>query len=506
MAWRPERATRCGTRSVRVLETLMNLVDELNTRTRLGRRKAPLGVIFFALTACGGALETELPAAPSSPPPPALRYEIRGADDEHLRDVEVCFQGFTTRRFVLLEGDGIVSATREGQPLVVEKGKGFALDADVTPTCVRYRVRLTPSVRPGFVHDATLLARPLDAPASTAVRIHVRESAGPVVTPFEVDEGAYVPRPSFLERSTTWVYGEGARLLLRDVDGVELRLVILPGQKRIPDEVLEAHLVRSLELARSLAPARYPERVLVAVAPSPVSAGNPPIAFGLARRGGGASVLFVLDEDADEEALAREDWVSVHELAHFAFPAMPRSEAWLTEGWATYFQEVLRARGGLISPEDAWLRLHRGFAKSQHDGTGRPLHEEALAMYETYAFKRVYWAGAATALEDDVALRLRGSRLEEALARVFEGEPFDRWIEFSDYVARLEASGHADLAERAREVRSGTGVPDLSAVYATLGLEARGGSLELDDSAELVSVRRAIVRGDASAPSALRPR
>src|SRR5690606_2438102 len=116
---------------------------------------------------------------------------------------------------------------------------------------------------------------------------------------------------------------------------------------------------------------------------SPVSAGNPPIAFGLARRGGGASVLFVLDEDADEEALAREDWVSVHELAHFAFPAMPRSEAWLTEGWATYFQEVLRARGGLISPEDAWLRLHRGFAKSQHDGTGRPLHEEALAMYET---------------------------------------------------------------------------------------------------------------------------
>ena len=85
MAWRPERATRCGTRSVRVLETLMNLVDELNTRTRLGRRKAPLGVIFFALTACGGALETELPAAPSSPPPPALRYEIRGADDDTPR-------------------------------------------------------------------------------------------------------------------------------------------------------------------------------------------------------------------------------------------------------------------------------------------------------------------------------------------------------------------------------------------------------------------------------------
>ena len=83
---------------------------------------------------------------------------------------------------------------------------------------------------------------------------------------------------------------------------------------------------------------------------------------------------------------------------------IPR-DRWLSEGIATYLQEVLRARCGLQTGRQAWTRLHEGFERGRRSGTGRDLASESRSMNRTGAYHRVYWAGAAFALEADVRLR-----------------------------------------------------------------------------------------------------
>ena len=278
------------------------------------------------------------------PPPPSIAYALRGIEGRpSALEVKTCVVGFSSGRLRLLEGDGIERATKGGRRLIVERGRAIVLDAGDPEGCVQYRVALQSGVREGLLGDGGVLVRPEGAPTDTKITVEFEEGAGRFVTPYETSEGGLVPRASFLERSTTWARSEGSVERSLRVGEVELRLAILPGPRAISDEALVDHVVRALNLAVRLAPERYPKTLLVAIAPSVGSTSGSPISFGLARRGGGASVLFVLDERATEETLAH-DWVAVHELSHLAFPAMPRSEAWLTEGWATYFQEVLRAR------------------------------------------------------------------------------------------------------------------------------------------------------------------
>ncbi|MCK6549944.1 hypothetical protein L6R52_29190, partial [Myxococcota bacterium] len=92
--------------------------------------------------------------------------------------------------------------------------------------------------------------------------------------------------------------------------------------------------------------------------------GRGPVDFGLVLRGGGPSVTFFVGDEADDASLVGE-WVAVHELSHLSMPFVERDAAWLSEGFATYYQNVLRARAGLMSAEAAWTELHEGFARGQ---------------------------------------------------------------------------------------------------------------------------------------------
>jgi predicted metalloprotease with PDZ domain len=124
----------------------------------------------------------------------------------------------------------------------------------------------------------------------------------------------------------------------------------------------------------------------------------------MVRRGGGSSILLLPSPDATAAEL-EADWVAIHELSHLWLPPVQPSDRWISEGIATYLQEVLRARCGLQSRERAWTRLQEGFERGRRSGTGLQLASESRYMNRTGAYHRVYWAGAAFALETDVRLR-----------------------------------------------------------------------------------------------------
>jgi len=163
--------------------------------------------------------------------------------------------------------------------------------------------------------------------------------------------------------------------------------------------------------------------------------GSTPVLFGMAGRGVVPSAILLAGESAGPAL--ETDWTLVHELAHLTMPYVRAEDAWLSEGLATYYQEVLRARGGLQSPEAAWRELEDGFRRGALDGTGRTLREESRSMHASRAYARVYWAGAAIALLWDAALRSRGAgTLDERVARLAELR--DRTMTADELIAALD--------------------------------------------------------------------
>jgi predicted metalloprotease with PDZ domain len=189
------------------------------------------------------------------------------------------------------------------------------------------------------------------------------------------------------------------------------------------------------------------------------------------------------------------EWVSVHELSHLLIPPVDRDQAWLSEGLASYMQQILRAREGLISESDAWAGLVDGFDRARrraHENLG----DAAQNMEREHGFVDVYWGGAAILFNLDVALRQHGSSLDSLLAKVREREPVDVAFRSADAIVdELAADAPPDVDVRAI-VRDGLArpFPDVDASLQALGIRPH------DDNAPLASLRKAIVRRDDSEP------
>lgn len=256
----------------------------------------------------------------------------------------------------------------------------------------------------------------------------------------------------------------------------------------------------------SLATGRFPvTRAQVIVLPTAPSAS--PIRFGHTGRSGGASVVIFVPTDVDLPVL-RSDWIAIHEFCHLLHPFVRRKDAWLSEGLATYLQELLRVRAGLISADSAWQRLYEG-ALLGRDAEG-DLGAETQRMSYAGNYERVYWAGAAIALMADVELRRRSAgaiTLERTLAqlahdRVVMSAPASA----ASLIAALDRASRALAAAQGSRLEPGEldvfraladrylvgALPDLAPLYRELGLlDARGGVRSAPD-APLAAIRAAI--------------
>jgi hypothetical protein len=180
-----------------------------------------------------------------------------------------------------------------------------------------------------------------------------------------------------------------------------------------------------------------------------------------------------------------KDWTAYHELSHLFIPFPGDADIWFSEGLASYYQNVLQYRAGLLTEKQTWQKLHDGFIRGG-DATDDELTLAELSprMRERGAFMRVYWSGALYFLEADVALRARsnGQVTLDSVLRDF-GEcclaqrqrwdggrlaaEFDR-IAASDIFRSLYAS-YADT----------TAIPDFEPVLAAAGVEVDAARIQV---------------------------
>lgn len=159
------------------------------------------------------------------------------------------------------------------------------------------------------------------------------------------------------------------------------------------------------------------------IAVTPVSAPrSDPLPWGEVHRGDIDRVDFYTARTATVDEL-RQTWTSYHELSHLLIPYRGWGDLWFSEGLASYYQNILQARVGILDEQQMWQKLYEGFmrgrAQTQFDGFDLQTMSEDLHKHRAYM--RVYWSGAWYFLAADVALRRQSDGkldLDQALAKL----------------------------------------------------------------------------------------
>lgn len=397
----------------------------------------------------------------------AARWSYQIGVDERLERMQLslCMEGQLPRRLTAgREAIHFVTDARvRGGPELQRDGRTLAITTLGEHGCVDIEIdlaRASASGRDSSRRGDTLMLAPdrwLWYPAQIPERLEARAR-------FELPEAvaATVPWPHVdaddrsgwrqLDRTSfgwnAWIALGRYRPIEFEAAQCEFEVAVLDGDRAASDAGIEAWLRTAAETVAQLY-GRFPrERVAIVVVPSP-SWGTTPVLFGMARRGGGGSVMLLLNEAVDDPALPGE-WVAIHELLHLGMPLI--AEPWMSEGFVTYYTHVLRARRGLLdrggasaseTPLEHQSRaaleiLHVGF----DDRPGaRSLAAASETMHQLGNYRRVYWGGAALAFDLDVRIRSASNNhrsLDDLMLAIRPLAPERRRFAADDLLAQMD--------------------------------------------------------------------
>lgn len=481
-----------------------------------------LGKTFLRVAA---ALLLALPVAGGAQTEPRRLHKYQVAIDEALATLSVraCFDGEPPAELVAESLDAplaLIDARVEGGRKSIQPSGALALRQVPTDGCLLYSVNVS---RPIRQHDRTdgkirrlgqdlltsvglWLWRPATLSASEDVELTflLREGlsvsapwkpmgATPGQAVFRLghaphDEPAYVAFGRFKEREIP-------------VGSARLRLAVLEGSPPADVEKMHGWLADASQVVARLH-GRFPvSQAQVLVVPD--ARGGEPTPWAHVVRGGAPAVHFFVNQRRPIEEFYG-DWTAVHEFSHLLLPLVSREDAWLYEGVATYYQNVLRARAGRIAAQEAWTMMHAGFQRGRDDATGMTLAQATESMYRSGAYMRVYWEGTALMLMADVRLRQMTAgkqSLDTALAALNEccNAP-DRAWSARELLGKLDAlTGTRVFGDLYEQHIASHAFPDLAPAYRALGISAESGAIEFSGSGREMQLRDAIM--DAHAPA-----
>jgi hypothetical protein len=282
-----------------------------------------------------------------------------------------------------------------------------------------------------------------------------------------------------------------------EVPGARLRVAVLHGSPEVEWELVRAWLTRAATAVTTLY-GRFPvDAAQLIVVPN--ARGHEPVPSAYVVRGGMPAVHFFINQRRPLSEFLT-DWSAVHELSHLLLPYIRPEDAWLPEGMASYYQDVLRARSGMIPVAEAWQHMHASFRRGMQSMPGVTLADATERMYRDGAFMRVYWSGAAIMLLADQRLRSRSGgtqSLDLALARLRECclSAETGWSARELFARLDQLTGTTVFAELYEQNLRSNRFPDLEECYRLLGLRphAGGEEIELLEAAEQLGLREAIM-------------
>lgn len=297
------------------------------------------------------------------------------------------------------------------------------------------------------------------------------------------------------------VFGDVDERIVAGDDGSELRIAVIDPPSAQRAAALHGWL-REVAQAALTAYGRFPVRSAQVLVLEVSSRSDSPVPWGQTTRGAGVAVQLFVRRDARIDEL-RGDWTAIHEFSHFFHPYLGNSGRWLAEGLASYYQNVLRARAGIVSEAYAWERLDAGFGRGRNSAAGISMAELSGASRQRHSsggggwpVMRIYWGGAAFWLEADIALhRERGIGLEQVLAAYSACcLPEAGRVDPDAFIARLDALSQSTVFSRLALAHiSARQFPTLDRSYAALGLRMDSDRAVLSNDPQAVSLRQQIM-------------
>lgn len=281
-------------------------------------------------------------------------------------------------------------------------------------------------------------------------------------------------------------------------DGRQLQLLL---SNRF-DPAMQANLV---EWAQYIAQAlhqvygHWPRRQWqISAAPASASASDP-IPWAQVHRDKVDRVEFFTSANASSEELQRA-WTGYHELAHLLIPYQGWGDAWFSEGLASYYQNILQARSGLLSEQQMWQKLYDGFQRglAETQFSKQPLQVVSDNMRTNGGYMRVYWSGAWYFLAADTRLRLQsGGRrtLDDALLKL-NVCCADQKLSVPQIVDQLDQLNRVVLFNTLyEEVASSMEVPAFQGIFASIGIDIINGKVQLQQEGPGARLRQQIIVG-----------
>jgi len=235
----------------------------------------------------------------------------------------------------------------------------------------------------------------------------------------------------------------------------------------------------------------------------PASAfGSQPVPYGQVNRGSPSTLTLYIDITASEEELTA-DWTIYHELSHLFIPYRGWGDLWFSEGLASYYQNILQRRAGLVDEKTFWSKLMAGFLRGRNYNNSANLSVAELSaeMRKTKSFMRVYWSGAWYFLTADVELRKAtngNQNLDVALGLINECCAHQS-LSAAQIAARLDKETGQDIfVPLFEQVRNARAQPSFEPIFAYLGIESAGESIKLNNRAVGAAIRQNIEAGFSS--------
>ncbi len=442
------------------------------------------------------------------------RYALRLADDGGTVSVRLCLkQSHTSVKFAADSPDAmkyIRNLHRDGNDEANKNAHSWTADDWRAGECLSYEVDLDAIAA---AHDQDIGWRLGDDRVSAPQLLLLRPDAQQ-----EADAEAIVTLPQGWSFSAPWrEKSRNAKSIHFDIPNTpanwsanvafghfkEERILLPGGMLRVSilqgaDEMQRKKIHNWLSRVTRAILSAYGKLPIpdVQVLVFPLASHGRAVMFGQSIRGEGNALELLVDVSRPQSEF-ESDWVAVHELSHLMHPYLGDSGSWLAEGLATYYQNVLRARAGLLTPAQAWDRLREGFS-GQRMTYETPLVDASRNMHTTHDFQRVYWSGAAFWLIVDRDLRRDSdgkltldivlSRFHDCCLPAYQGWHPD------DFVAKLdELAGSETISTRYREFAAMRTFPDWKKVYDDLGIHEAGTHLQLDTRATHAALRDAIM-------------
>jgi hypothetical protein len=469
----------------------------------MGRRyrievNRPLALLTILAAGCAAPAPT--PDFPLYSADAAWRYDVTVADDLARIDVALTFRDFRPRELVVGDARGLTSITattlrRDGDALVrVGDEATIAYRVDLTRLAesgAATRVGRSVCASPGL-----WLLRPRSVSAGELASLVLHLPDGVTATtpwPRRAD-GTYLLDESTFRWRAFAAFGQIETRTI-DVAGAALDVAVLDRPHAATWTGIEAWIAAAARAQASLFGSFPVARAQIVVKPV---ASDQAVPFGETLRGGGPAVVLFPGDETTDAALA-SDWVAIHEFTHLGMPAIAESDAWLAEGFVSYYQCVLRRRAGFVDERAAWQELVDGFARGRAAHGATTLGDESATMNHAHAFPAVYWGGAALALALDVELRRTsdGRRsLDDAMReirRAFGGRTSE--VAASEIVAHLDAwLGRPMFSDVTSRALASKEFPATDETLARLGVVVEDGRVtRIDDAAPDAAVRRGIV-------------